>query len=491
MNEQPYISLGPWSLRKTLLGILLTLTISVWGASAVIVYLDADQESQELFDQSLAETGRLLLTLAEHEVEESTVFAPAGLGATTLSGDDKKTAPEPESDSEKGEPSQYLLFQIWDSESHLIYKNTGAPDVPFANKNASGLGWVTINGLQWRTYATWDKEHRLQIQVGEPSSHRKDISGRFAYKLLLFAMLVLPLMVGGIWWAVNRVFKTLQKSADEVSRRTPNNLQKVSLDGAPIEVHPLLHAINRLFERVSRTLEHEQRFTADAAHELRTPLAAIKTNLQVIQRARNDAERTEAIGGLGTSVDRATRLVEQLMTLARLDPQYDQSQSLVVLDLATLLTTQLPSLRVQAEKLQLHFDVDLQAATCLLHPDSCLILFRNVIDNAFRYTPPNGHVQLSCRTQGKDVCLTIADSGVGIPAEMRERVFDRFVRLSDANKPGSGLGLSIVKRIVETHFAKITLMDGLANDLVNDLNRTGLTVEIRFVAVAAGAAIEE
>jgi two-component system sensor histidine kinase QseC len=324
---------GNWSLRRTLLAIMLVLSVSVWSVSAVIVYLDADDESHELFDQSLAETAHLLLTLADHEVAERMAMSPAALA---------------ESDNQT--TGQYLLFQIWNDSGHLLYKNKGAPDTPFASKGKPGFGWTTMNGKRWRSYVAWDQSRHLQIQVGEPASHRKEISGRFAYKLLLFAMLVLPLLATGIWWAVNRVFRTLQESADQVSQRTPNDLREVSLAGTPSEVHPLLHAVNRLFERVSRTLEHEQRFTADAAHELRTPLAAIKTNLQVIQRARNDAERAEFITGLGVSVDRATRLVEQLMTLARLDPQYDQHRALERLDLSALLATQLPELRAQAAK---------------------------------------------------------------------------------------------------------------------------------------------
>lgn len=473
MNQAAQRTAGSWSLRRTLLAIFLVLTISVWGFSAVVVYLDADTESQELFDQSLSETAHLLLALADHEVEERMLLT----ASVTPESDQVATHPhiEMNKNREQEEHSQYLLFQIWDNSQRLMYKSAGAPDAPFSGNGASGLGWSMLNGEQWRTYTAWDTGHRLQIQVGEPSSHRKEISGRFAYKLSLFAVLMLPLMVGAIWWTVNRVFRALQESADEVSRRTPNDLQKINLLGTPIEIHPLLHAINRLFERVSRTLEYEQRFTADAAHELRTPLAAIKTNLQVIQRARNEGERAEAVAGLGTSVDRASRLVEQLMTLARLDPQYDQSEGMMPIDLAMLLSTEIPALQIQAEKLCLHLDADLQSSLCLIHQDSFLILFRNLIDNAFRYTPKDGKVKISCQMESGEVCMRIADSGVGIPADMRDRVFDRFFRLSDANKPGSGLGLSIVKRIVETHQARISLTDGL--------DGTGLAVEVRFISL--------
>jgi signal transduction histidine kinase len=174
-------------------------------------------------------------------------------------------------------------------------------------------------------------------------------------------------------------------------------------------------------------------------------------------------------------VDRATRLVEQLMTLARLDPQYDAhaaNHALEPMDLSALLAARLPTLREQAEKQQLHLEATLEHAPCLVHAASFLILLRNLIDNALRYTPVGGRVHLSCQIRQQQVCLTIADSGPGIPVAMRTRVFDRFFRLSDAGKSGSGLGLSIVKRIAEAHHATIELADGL--------DGAGLAVQICF-----------
>ncbi|MFZ6774883.1 ATP-binding protein [Undibacterium sp. SXout7W] len=466
INLQWHSFFRTWSIRRTLIGILLCLSLSVWSFSAIVVYLDADQESQELFDQSLAETAHLLLTLADHEVQERMANMPSAMA-----------------ESNNDAHSQYLLFQIWD-EKRLLYKNKGASDTPFSASGAVGFGWTVINGQPWRTYVTWDTEHQLQIQVGEPVSHRKEISGRFAYKLLVFALFIIPLLIAGIWWTVNRVFQALHASAEEVSQRTPNDLRLVSLEGRPIEVRPLLNAINRLFERVSHTLANEQRFTADAAHELRTPLAAIKTNLQIIQRARNDGERTEAIQGLGASVDRATRLVEQLMTLARLDPQNNQQAPLRIADLSAVIAQQVPYWQSQAAQKHLHFDVQLSEAQCPLHQDSFLILLRNLLDNAFRYTSEEGKVTLRCGTDSRGVYMLISDDGVGIPAAMRERVFERFMRLAGADKPGSGLGLSIVKQIADMHHATLELSDGLdhqamSKDTSNDVNK-GLSVRLSW-----------
>ena len=444
-----------WSLRRTLLAVLLALTISVWGFSAMVVYIEADQESHELFDQSLAETAQLLLALADHEIEERMAMGAAHMSAPI-----------------KNAHGEYLLFQMWDNTGRLLYKNQGAPDQAFVASSANGFGESVIAGKSWRTYAAWNADKRLQIQVGEPDSHRNQISARFAWKLLLFVLVVIPLMALAIWWIINRAFRTLQVSTDEVSRHTPTDLHEVSLAGVPSEVRPLLQAINRLIGRMRSTLEHEQRFTADAAHELRTPLAAIKTNLQVIQRARNDGERNEFIGALGISVDRATRLVGQLMALSRLDPQYDNQHVPVRLDLADLLATQLPDWVSQAERLQLQLTAQLQPALCRIHQDSFLILLRNLLDNALRYTPAGGAIRLACRVVDGAVCLSVADSGPGIPVDMRERVFDRFVRLAAAGMPGSGLGLSIVKRIAEAHGARLVLTEGL--------HGAGLTVEVWF-----------
>lgn len=446
---------GNWSIRRTMLAILLLLTIGVWSMGTLLLYLEAGRESERLFDQSLDETAHLLLVLADHEIEEFSVAPPH--------------APMEGHDVADG---RHLLFQIWDANGNLRYKSMGAPEQPFVAPGISGFGNATIAGTAWRTYSAWNARHRLQIQVGEPGTRRSDVSLRVAWKLMLFALLILPVMGAGIWWTVNRGLRPLLVSAREVSRGTPNDLRPMRTAGAPVELQPLLKALNHLFERVSSSFEREQRFTADAAHELRTPLAAIKTNLQVLQGARTEVERNEFIAALGVSVDRSTRLVAQLLTLARLDPQQQRAAVLEPVDMSALLTAQLPELRREAVRLQLHLEAQIDPVRCPLDADGFLILFRNVIDNALRYTPQSGTVRICCRVDGSDACLTVADSGPGIPVPMRERVFDRFVRLSDAGTPGSGLGLSIVRNIILAHGATIALKDGL--------DGRGLLVEMRF-----------
>ncbi|WP_317203322.1 ATP-binding protein [Janthinobacterium sp.] len=451
-----------WSLRRRLLCIVLCVTMAFWLVSGLLIYLDAERESQALFDQSLAESAHLLLTLADHEVEERRAQA-----ATTLS------------EHGSGAHQRYLLFQVWDRERHLLYKSAGAPDTALAAGGAEGYGWNTVNGQSWRTYAGWNGGRCLQVQLAEPASRRIAVRSRFAGKLLFFSLFVLPLLAASIWWCVNHIFRSLRRSADAVAERTPNDLRRVDLDGAPSELRSLLRAINALFERVGAALEREQRFTADAAHELRTPLAAIKTYQQVIRRARDDGERAEAVDGLGVSVERATRLVGQLMTLARLDPQQGAAAAQREIDLAALLATQTDELRRQAREQGLVFSASLAPARCVADPDSLLILLRNLGENALRYTAPPGRVELSCWSGPDGARLRVADSGAGIPPAMRERVFERFFRLPGQQGSGSGLGLSIVAGIAAGHAASVTLGEGL--------DGRGLAVEIGFAPAPATA----
>ena len=437
-----------WSLRRTLLTVLLGLTLALWVGSAAIVYVEARRESQELFDQSLTETGHLLLSLVAKEAREHGLTGPVDL---PLRG--------------QHNPHQYLLFKVRDAQQRVLYRNDAASDIALSRSAPDGLSWTTIGGQRWRLFSLWDPQRTLQLLVAEPTSHRDDISRGFFYRVALFGLLLAALATVAIWWAVHRVFRVLQACADEVSARTPDELADVGLAGAPDELHPLLLEINRLFGRVRHSRDNEQRFTADAAHELRTPLAAIKTNLQVLQRARSADEREEFIAALGASVERATRLVNQLLALARLDPQAQAQVALAPGDLAQLLAQQAAQWQALAAPYRLSLAVNVAPAPCALDADSLQMLLRNLVDNALRYTPAPGAVEISCGVEGGRSYVRVADTGPGIAEDMHERAFERFVRLvqveSATQLPGSGLGLSIVRRIAERHGAAIVLGAGL------------------------------
>jgi two-component system sensor histidine kinase QseC len=245
--------------------------------------------------------------------------------------------------------------------------------------------------------------------------------------------------------------------ARSIARREPGHLQRVDTTDTPREIEPLVTALNQLFERVEGSMEHERRFTADAAHELRTPLAALKIQAQVALQSRDEAQRTHALEQVIHGVGRASRLVEQLLTLARIDHQTARG-TFVEIALSPLaeetLATLEPLASARAITLQLQSETHTQIKG---QADAIAVMLRNLTDNAIRYTPSGGTVELTIEGGDKGVQLSVADSGPGITEEERAKIFNRFYRLAGQNIEGSGLGLSIVQRIAELHRATITL----------------------------------
>lgn len=290
-------------------------------------------------------------------------------------------------------------------------------------------------------------------------------------RMLLPALLGLPFMAILILLAIHHGLKPLDQIAREIATRDPDRLHPVMPDRAPDEIRPLLDALNSLLGRVERTLVNERRFTADAAHELRTPLAALAIQSQVASRSTNPDERQRALEQLQLGITRAARLVEQLLTLARLDPTDGIARPLpVALDeLAQEVCADHGSLALEK-----HIALELDASPVRLsgNGDMLRILLRNLVDNALRYTPDGGQVCVRVGEGADGGELSVVDSGPGIPVEERERAFDRFHRLAGQDIEGSGLGLSIVARIAELHGAKIALED------VPD--GSGLRVTVRF-----------
>jgi signal transduction histidine kinase len=266
--------------------------------------------------------------------------------------------------------------------------------------------------------------------------------------------------------------RPLDAVAAEIAARAPDRLTPLAPQQAPSEIRPLAQAINALFARVEETLENERRFTADAAHELRTPLAALAAQAEVASRARDDDERRHAMDQLAASLRRTTRLVDQMLTLARLDHEGRAGATSVRLDLLAE--------EVCAAHGPLAFDkriaLELTATPTTVsgNGDMLRVLLRNLVDNALRYTPSGGQVTVTV-AEGS---LSVEDSGPGIPAEERSRVFERFHRLAGQETEGSGLGLSIVRRIAERHGAELRLATSSTG---------GLSVSLAFPATALPA----
>lgn len=425
----------PASLRRRLMFLLLSLVTVLWLATAVTSYFDTRHEIDELFDAQLAQAAQLLLAQASHDIRE--------IGD---SGEDRR---------EYHKYQQKVAFQIWDEKRNLLLRSAGAPLTPLAGKEA-GYSDSRIEGHAWRVFARWDERHEFQIQVGERYAVRDELAGHVALRMLYPLLFALPLLAVLIWLSVGRGLAPLRRVSAEVMARAPQNPEPLEVENVPAEIRPLVQSLNTLFGRVRQAFENERRFTADAAHELRTPLAALKTQAQVALRAADEEQRRLALQQVLQGVDRATHLVEQLLTLARLDPQ--TALPAKQLSLRAIATQVLSELAPDALAKGIEIALEDGAEGLLMGDATALdILVRNLADNAIRYTPRNGRIQVVVREEHGQVVLQVTDSGPGIPPEERSKALQRFYRVLGSGESGSGLGLSIVQRIAELHGAGVLL----------------------------------
>jgi two-component system, OmpR family, sensor kinase len=443
---------GTWfSLRRRLLILLLGGSAVCWLAVAAWSYVDARHEIDELFDAQLAQTAQALLAQRhrlhrDHDDED---------------GDHDR---EPPLQSVRHPYQARVMFQIWHADGTLVARSAGAPPTPLTARDGYSNGHGS--GGSWRYYSQWDGRHLHRVEVAEDQHDRRELSAKIALRLALPMVVILPLLGFWLWIATRRGLRPLDAAAGEIAMRQPEHLNPILPAHAPIEIRPLIESINQLFARVERTLETERRFTADAAHELRTPLAALAAQAQVVLRARDDDERRHALEQLIASSRRAARLVDQLLTLARLDPAEAPSMQPVPLD---RLAEEICALHgAPAVEKNVTLALDAEPVTVAGDGDALRILLRNLVDNAIRYTPEGGQVTVAIRAG----VLTVTDTGPGIPPEERQRVFDRFRRLAGQATEGSGLGLSIVARVAERHGAGVEL--GAGDD------GKGLRVTVRF-----------
>ncbi len=441
------------SLRGRLLALLLVATMLVWAGAALWSYQDARHEIGEMMDAQLAQAAEILQMQAGHELDEIDVDALAS--------------------GHKYE--RRIAFQVWDRKGDLLLRSRSAPSTPLAAAGADFAN-VTLDGHAWRVFSRRDVASGMLVQVGERSELRDELATDTALNLLHPLLVALPVLALLIWFAIGKGLAPLDRLAVTVAGRAPEALTPLDTALAPREVQPLLAALNALFARVRDVLERERRFTADAAHELRTPLAAIKTHAQVAQQEIDAAARDRSLGHVIAGTDRSTRLVEQLLTLARIDPQ-GTLPVIADVDLSAVVAATLAEVGplAAAKRIELAL-IGSPGATVAGDATMLEMLVRNLADNALRYTPEGGEVTVRVDAGPTDAVLEIADSGPGIDMSERARVFERFYRVSGTGENGSGLGLSIVKRIVELHGARIALGDREPG--------TGLRVTVRFPARA-------
>jgi two-component system sensor histidine kinase QseC len=370
------------------------------------------------------------------------------------------------------ERSRRVAFQIWERGSVLRLHSVNAPEARLSER-LQGFSDATLGGKRWRVFSTWDDERRFVVQVGERDEARREITTGVATSLLvplLFALPVLGLFIG---FTVARTLRPLSALGREVETRKPGDVTALETAGAPDEVMPLVRSLNKLFTRIATLVENERRFTADAAHELRTPLAAVKAQAQVAQVAANSEERRRALDNVLAGCDRATRLVEQLLTLARLEADQIRTHA-ERCDLRALAQRAIAELAPAALSKEIEIELEGDSAVEIeCHPALIAILLRNLIDNAIRYSGRDGRVHVVVASVARTRTITVTDEGLGIPIEERANVGRRFYRAPGTDASGSGLGLSIARRIAEIHGGELSLADNPAG--------RGLQVTVTFL----------
>lgn len=427
---------------------LLTATVLVWTGTAVFSYFDTRHQVNALFDAELAQAADVLMSLVSHEMREAL--------DTQLGGDPgKRLIKDLEEDLAGYGHEKKVGFQIWVGRDGTVFRSPQAPETPFSSAT-SGFSNERIESHRWRVVTLSDDAGLIRVQVGERFEIRRELIHRIALRLLTPLIVGLPLLALLIWLSVGRSLRPFRQLAADIARRAPSHLRPIQHNPIPVEAKPLVDALNELFDRLQQAFEREKRLTADAAHELRTPLAGLKTQAEVAGRAVDRAERKNALEQIIKGVDRTTRLVEQLLTMARLDPEV-QLQDLTRIDLRELTSGVLAELSPSATEKDIDLSLAETSGAVFGNADALGVLVRNLVDNAIRYTPAGGRVVVSVDSVGDRATLTVADSGPGIPPDEREQVFERFYRGRESAGSGSGLGLSIARRIAYLHGADIEL----------------------------------
>jgi two-component system OmpR family sensor kinase len=365
----------------------------------------------------------------------------------------------PQSDAQLPEADDQLDFviQIFSRDGRRLYASH--PHASLPGLAQPSFSTVDTDGGRWRVYVIQRRDQF--VQVAQPTSVRKEAAAAAALRTVMPFLLLLPVLGVLIWWTVGSGLAQLDRLAREVTSRSALQLEPLPLGAVPVEARPLIEALNDLLKRLSTALAAQRAFIADAAHELRTPLTALQLQAKSIERADTDTDRVVAVADLKRGLVRASHVVQQLLTLAREEPEGGAPQPFERIDLVSLAGMVAADYALLAESRGVDLGLGESAVSAPANGDAQALrmLIANLVENAIRYTPASGRVDIAVAFKEGQSLLTLSDSGPGIPAEERERVFDRFYRRSETTEPGSGLGLAIVRAIADRHGAIVELAE--------------------------------
>jgi len=469
--------------------LLALVSVAYWVVIATLTSRDNIDRLNELYDVHLARTAKAFLQLIDPDPEavQTTTLVlkpteidlllngtpaslePVGtthLPYTPVGSQDNHAA------TQRLQYGTHLHYQLWRESGNLLAMSAGAPSTLMTQQ----LGYsdsIDAQGQTWRHYSFHDAAHQARVVVSEPSAFRQALVRHIVVDATLPLALGLPILLGLLWLSIRRGLRPLADLGAEIARRQSDTLTLLPVEQTPTEAKPIVLALNGLLQRLAHTLEQERRFTDDAAHQLRTPLAAIQAQLYAVRHLQDPQQRGEATHRLQDSVARAIRLVNQMLALARLDPEQPAPNFTEVSfgDIAESVCADLAPAALQRDQ-TLELSVQPGLSSLRGNPDMLSMLLTNLVDNAIHYTPRGGQIRVQAEQDGAAVALLVSDNGPGIAAHERSRVFERFYRVAAQSEPGTGLGLAICRRIAELHHTQLELGDGLHGQ--------GLSVCVRF-----------
>lgn len=441
------------SIRRTLLVSLLGVMTVLMTIAAALSYRAGLQEAGEMFDARLVQSSRVLLNLVDEPLSDLTAYPGEPIVLRGWHGQAQGVG-EALAFKDGHAYENKLAFQVWDAQGRLMLRSDSAPESKMAELSP-GYANALINGEQWRVFTLHSPPGRW-FQSAERSDIRQELAEDIAIGTLLPLLLALPLMALAIWATVIWAMRPLSRVSEEIGERDPGRMTALDVKDLPLEIHGLVRAVNGLLHRLEDALTRERQFIADAAHELRTPISALKVHASNARDSSNENERTTSQAHLDQSIERVERLVAQLLSLNRAERAFPHS-SLRHVELAALVRTEVHDISPISLRKSLDMQLDLPESPVFGDEPSLAPLVRNLLENALRYTPDGGSVRVSIHSEGDWVRLDVEDSGPGIPEELRERVFDRFYRIVGSGVEGSGLGLAIVREIVDDHGGRVVL----------------------------------
>lgn len=462
------------SIRRFLLFNLLTTVVATIIITAFGNYYIDGQAINDSLDSLLVETGSLLksITHTPHLLTPSKLKAiQFQLNANTFPAKKFIDNADPNNNGITHEDNRYK-FQLWNGDGKLLLSSPKAPNIPLIGK--PGLSDKTIDGKKWRTFTIYDRQQGVILTIAEQYTSRYSMIRHMLIDDTYLTLLIYPLSGLFIWLIIGSGLKSIRFFAKEVAERAADHLDPVDLNEVPVEISPLVDELNKLFLRLQQAFEREQRFAADAAHELHTPLAALKTQAQLALKAIDPQECYTHLKQVIASVDRCTHVIQQLLTLCRLSPETIMPEHFTQVNLARIAAEVIAQLAPQAVLKQIEIELIAKDAEYKLlgNATGLHVLIRNLVDNAIRYTPSEGMVKVVISNLPETILLQVIDNGPGIPSKLRTRVFERFFRVIGSNAQGSGLGLAIVEQITNLHHGSIHL-DKPDED-------TGLKIGVKF-----------